>query len=249
MDDFDEKVSYNIGHAVLVIGKKKMAANSLTALSPNIGLTPKQSSVVNGSGIELYDFDDLPKEYVVIDDNQPPYQIVPADNPVVHYKNMHWKNVKIKNFVVPLYPKIYLEAVEAKNFVKEFLIFGPAPLEMSQQVYMRFYLTSSRSFKHSLLKSNVVSQLKDFIIEKPMPKFVWIAELASKDLVLTDQRNGIIVVDATEPIIVDNKPLIVAAYHGHVVFFDGENDVLTKLSLSLPPFNLFLNNLTQSFYD
>lgn len=246
MDDFNENESRNIGHAVLVVGRKKMEAGSFTSLSPNKGLSEKQLLALKNSQIDLYDFDDLPKEYVVIDDNQPPYQVVPAENPVIYYSD-HWKNVKIKNFVVPLYPKIYLEAVEAKNFVKEFLIFGPAPLEMMQKVYMRFYLTSSRSFKHSLLKSNVVSQLKDFIMERPMPKFVWITELASQDLVMNEQRNGLIVIDATEPNIADNKPLIVAAYQNNVVFFDGTNDVLTKLSLSLPPFNLFLNNLTQSF--
>jgi hypothetical protein len=248
MDDFYEPVSNNIGHAVLVIGKKKVDPIAYASLSPNVGLTAIQSSTAKKFFIELFDFDDLPKEYVVIDDNRPPYQIVPANNPTVHYQDARWGNVKIKNFVVPLYPKIYLEAVEAKNFVREFLIFGPVPLEKNQKVFLRFYLTSSRSFKHSLLKSNVVSPLKDIIIEKPMPKFVWIAELASEDLVFSDQRNGLVVVDATEPNIADNKPLIVAAYQGEVVFFDGENDVLTKLSLPLPPFNLFLNNLIQSFY-
>jgi hypothetical protein len=248
MDDFDEADSNNIGHAVLVVGKKKMDNGTMAQLTPNTSLNPKQSDLLVKSQIEFFDFDDLPKEYVLIDDNQPPYQIVPVDNPIINY-NEYWKKVKIKNFVVPLYPKIYLEAVEAKNFVKEFLIFGPSPLEMMQQVYMRFYLTSSRSFKHSLLQSDVERQLKDFILEKPMPKFVWIAELATKELVMQDKRNGLIVIDATEPNIADNKPLIVAAYQNKVVFFEGENDVLTKMSLNLQPFKLFLNNLTQSVYE
>lgn len=245
MDDFHDPKSKNIGHAVLIIGRTKIAKSDYLTLATNNHLNSRQSTWLNANNIEFYDFDDLEKDYIFIDDNQPPYQIATASSPVKHYST-DWQNVKIKNFVVPLYPKIYLEAFEARNFIKEFLLFGPFPLQPGQNVFMKFYLTSSRSFKHSISLSEVQDDLKNFIVEKPMPKFVWIAELAEKDMFVRDQRNGLVVIDATEPNISDNKPLIVAAYQDNVIFFDGINDILTKMALPLQPFNLFLNNLTPS---
>jgi len=244
MDDFDESDSNSIGHAVLFIGKRKPKVSDKLTFLPNKGFTENQLEVLTKKQIEIWDLDDLPNEYVVIDDNQAPYELVPFENPVINYNNVLWNNVRIKNFVVPLYPKIYLEAAEAKNFIREFLTFGPYPLEIMQKVYLRFYLSSSRSFKYKLAFNNMESKLKNFILEMPMPKFVWIAELSSQDSYKKGKINGLIILDATEPNTSDNKPLIVAAYQNNLIFFDDESSVLMKISLTLHPFDLFLNNLT-----
>jgi hypothetical protein len=245
MDDFGEVNSQNIGHAALIIGRKSHTEADFINLKPNQGLNAKQLSFLKLNQIDFYDCNNIDSSWVFIDDNHPPYQIGGADYPVQNY-NAQWSQVKIRNFVVPLYPKIYLEAFEAMNFIREFLFFGLFPLEQMQKVYMRFYLTSSRSFKSSLALSDMQSDLKGFIIEKPMPKFVWIAELANAEQVKKRQGNGLLVFDATEPNISDNKPLIVAAYQNHLLFFDGNNDVLQKMALPLQSFSLFINNLTPS---
>ena len=245
MDDFGEPNSQNIGHAALIIGRKASVEADYANLMANSGMNTKQMAFLLSNQIEFYDCDDIEKSWVFIDDNHPPYQIGKADYPVQHY-NATWGQVKIRNFVVPLYPKIYLESFEAKNFIRQFLFFGLFPLEPMQSVYLRFYLTSSRSFKNSLALSDVQDNLKGFILEKPMPKFVWIAELGDFNQMRNNQRNGLLVIDATEPNISDNKPLIVAAYQNHLLFFDGNNDVLQKMALTLQPYSLFLNNLTPS---
>lgn len=245
MDDFGEPNSQNIGHAALVIGRKASVEADYANLMANSGMNTKQMAFLLAHQIEFFDCDDIEKSWVFIDDNHPPYQIGNADYPVQHY-NATWSQVKIRNFVVPLHPKIYLESFEAKNFIRQFLFFGLFPLEPMQSVYLRFYLTSSRSFKNSLALSDVQDNLKGFILEKPMPKFVWIAELGDFNQMRNNQRNGLLVIDATEPNISDNKPLIVAAYQNHLLFFDGNNDVLQKMALHLQPYTLFLNNLTPS---
>lgn len=245
MDDFDEKLSNKIGHAVLIIGNDSKSNSDYISIKPNVSLNRNQLTLTKKKSISIYDLDDAIQNFVFIDDNHPPYRIVSAQSPTIGYEKK-WANVKIKHFIVPLYPKIYLEAFEAKNFIKEFLLFGPNPLEMMQQVFIKFYLSSSRSFKHSLALSNMTPDLKNFILEKPMPKFVWIAEIASRHSLIDNKATGIIVLDATEPSISDNKPLLVAAYQNNLVFFDGNKDILKKIALTLHPFNRFLNNLTHS---
>ena len=48
-------------------------------------------------------------------DNYPPYQLTKLNNPVSYYSNPKWIGCTITNIIVPLYPKIYLEAGEAKK--------------------------------------------------------------------------------------------------------------------------------------
>ncbi|MCO5262765.1 MAG: hypothetical protein M9901_07800 [Lentimicrobium sp.] len=245
MDDFGEVNSQNIGHAVLIIGRTVPDEMDYKNLKANVGMSVKQLTFLKTNQIEFCDCNNIDKSWVFIDDNHPPYQIGKSDYPKTNY-NANWSQVKFEHFVVPLYPKIYLESFEAQNFVRQFLFFGLFPLEPMQRVYMWFYLTSSRSFKHSLALSDVQDDLKSFILEKPMPKFVWIAELSNPEQMKNQMRTGLLVIDATEPNISDNKPLIVAAYQNHLLFFDGDNDVLQKMALTLQPFSLFINNLTPS---
>lgn len=239
LDDFDIEDSNNIGHAVLIIGKKQVNGEF------NVFKTLKQHQLdtLRTKQITLFDLNDTSVDYVFIDDNHPPYQLATIKSPVIHYPAF-WENVQIKHLIVPLYPKIYLEAVEARNFALEFLVNGPFPLESCSTLCLNCFLASSRTFKHKLALSNMEENLREIILEKPMPKFIWVLEMGSKEEISSNKRSGILILDATEPNISDNKPIIVAAYQNNVVFFGGENEVLTKLPLTLHPFKVFLNNLT-----
>jgi len=238
LDDFNEEKSNNLGHAVLIIGKKQTQPE----FNEFKHLKKHQEQSLQAKQITLFDLNCTLAEYVFVDDNHPPYQMATADLPVKHYPDL-WKNVKIKHLVVPLYPKIYLEAVEARNFTLEFLINGPFPLEPVSKVCLNIFLASSRSFKHHLALSSMENPLKEMMMEKPMPKFIWVVEMGSIEEIGNEMRSGLLVLDATEPNIADNKPIIIGAYQNSVVFFEGENEVLTKLSLSLHPFKVFLENL------
>jgi len=244
MDDFDHPDSNKIGHAVIAIGRT-LKENKNNNIEYNKGLSQELFDFLKAKKIDFYDCNNIAEELILIDDNQPPYQPATIDHPAEHY-GITWTNVQIKHFVVPLYPRIYLEAYEAKNFVKEFIFYGPNPLEGYQQVLLHFYLASSRTFKHKLAYSDMQPDIRDLILEKPMPKFIWIAELSSHQLFFEKKCNGILVIDATEPNISDNKPLIFAAYQNSILFFDGDKDILTKYSLALLPFTAFLNNLQQA---
>ncbi len=238
LDDFDADQSNNIGHAVLIVGKKQDQIQFVNFKH----LKEHQQQKLRAKQITLFDLNSSTAEYVFIDDNHPPYQLATTELPVKHYPEL-WKSVKIKHLIVPLYLKIYLEAVEARNFTLEFLINGPFPLESCSTVCLKIFLASSRSFKHNLALSSMVDPLKEIMLEKPMPKFIWIVEIGSKEEIVNEIRSGLLILDATEPNIADNKPIIVGAYQNNVVFFEGENEVLTKISLPLTPFKIFLENL------
>lgn len=231
-----------IGHALLAIGREKKQNTEVDDIATSVKDAARN--------IEIYDYDNIKKNIIFIDDNHPAYQRAPLNKPAGHYNDPHWDKCEITHFIVPLYPKIYLEAFEAKNFVKQFITKGPEPLMNDSRVLLRFYLASSRSFKNSIAKnSSFQDDLKSILIETSMPKFIWVAEVSSKELIKRNRANGIIIVDATEANIYFNKPLILAAYQNKMIFFDEISGNLECNTLTLQDFHIFEHNLNDFNHD
>jgi hypothetical protein len=189
----------------------------------------------------------LKKNFVFIDDNCPVYQKAALYNPCLHYNDPEWEKCRIKHIIVPLYKRIYLEAYEAKHFVLNFLLVGPYPVQGNQQILLRFFLTSSRSFKDSLSTNDSFSyDVKEKILSKPLPKFIWVGELSSKDLIKEKKANGLIILDATEANINTNKPLVFAAYGGNIVEPDFVTGELVRKPIPLAEFLAYENNLAKN---
>lgn len=170
------------------------------------------------------------------------YWLLGVGNPSAHYPP-EWHDCIVTYFIVPLYPKIYLEAYEAKNFIIRFLTTGPEPLNDNSNILIRFYLASSRSFKNEVAKNDTIQEdFKDWLLEASMPKFIWVAEISTKDLIKQKKANGLVILDATEANIYFNKPLILAAYQDKLVIFD-ENSKLESVLLHLQDFSIFEHNL------
>ncbi|MNU18950.1 hypothetical protein D3C71_71600 [compost metagenome] len=231
----------NIAHALLAIGHTKVENSKIDAMWPH-----KNSSIehiLQSKNIKIYDFDTINKDFIFIDDNQPSYQRASLNEPTIHY-SAEWHKCKITHFIVPLYTKIYLEAYEAKNYILEFLTTGPEPLIDNSTVLLRTFLASSRSFKHEISKNETIQDdLKSLIIESAMPKFIWITEISSKELMKNKMANGLIILDATQKIIYSNKPLIIAAYQEKLILFDEKSGILQSNVLTLPRFQIFEHNL------
>ena len=233
----------NIGHALLAIGHKKIDDSQINDLLQFSTADLALTGAMDSKNIVLYDYDTITKDFIFIDDNHPSYQMATLSQPAAHYF-ADWHNCQVTYFIVPLYPKIYLEAYEAKNYVRNFILTGPEPLSNNCEVLLRFYLASSRSFKDSLAKNDSFQEdLKSILIETPMPKFIWVAEVSSKDLIKEKKANGIILVDATEANIYFNKPLILAAYQDKMILLDGISGTLESNILHLPNFRIFEQNL------
>jgi hypothetical protein len=239
----DNNPAGTIGHALLCIGHETITNDIIDTIPANNFNDAKLSARFAAKKLTLFDADSINKKFVFVDDNFPVYQKAHLNAPAAHYP-VNWHTCKIKNFIVPLYPKIYLEAFEAKKFVINFLSIGPRPLTDNSEVLIKFFLASSRSFKDCLaLNDSFDIDIKELVLETPMPKFIWVTELGTKDLLKSKRANGLIILDATEADTRQNKPLIFAAYQGGINKFDYTKGELEDFSLVLPEFTSYEKNL------
>jgi hypothetical protein len=185
---------------------------------------------------------------VVIDDNFPPYQIASAKDPAAYYKEPKFKDMQITGIVVPLYKRVYLDAYKAHKLVETVLshpMIGYQATNPSapQDIVMRFFLTSSRSFKHRAAMNPTMSRmLKDLIVNSTMPKFVWVAELTDEARYCLPEPKafGYVILDATSDPSVDAVFLIV--YPGCLSYRD-EALKMNLFAVDLGEFDIYRNNL------
>lgn len=231
----------NIAHALLAIGHTKTEDFEIDSMLHHTNSSIEDA--LKSKNITIYDFDTVNKDFIFIDDNQPSYQKASLSEPTLHYST-EWHKCRITHFIVPLYTKIYLEAYEAKNYILEFLTTGLEPLNDNSTVLLKTFLASSRSFKHEISKNETLQDdLKALIIESAMPKFIWVTEISTKELMKKKEANGLIILDATQKIIYSNKPLIIAAYQEKLIFFNETSGILQSNVLTLPRFQIFEHNL------
>ena len=137
-----------------------------------------------------------------------------------------------------------LEAFEAKKFCKKFL-FENFIIPVDHEIYLRFFLTSGRSFKNVLnFNKTFDADVRQLILETPLPKFVWVGEISNKELIKERQANGLILLDATEADTSELKPLIFANYLSVLFSIDPDEYFFSKKDISLPTFSIFTNNLS-----
>lgn len=232
-----------IGHAFLAIGHRKTGDGEIDSLHPAKEDNPYISKELIKRDIRLYDHDDMIKDFVFIDDNNPAYCTNKFVSPTSHYSENTWHDCKVTYFIVPLYPKVYLEAFESKNFCKQFLLDNLA-IPDGEEIYLRHFLASSRSYKHYIaMESNLVEDIREMILEIEMPKFIWVTEISDKALIKGRQANGFIILDATEANVLKMKPLIVSCYRDEMLTLDTTSDSISRLNISLPNFSIFTINL------
>jgi hypothetical protein len=198
-----------IGHAVLLIGHENDKFKHLASATKrefeykHIGRTKK-----------YIDYSDLPKRFIVNDDNLTPYTSISLDDPAKHYEvSSIFKGCKIESIVVPLHKKVYLDVLDAKRLILEILADSEQGHEFDDDFVFRFFLASSSSFKyHIACLSNFPTNLKDYIVGSKMPKFIWCGEFYSKRNFMKNTAKALILVDATEANNVWADSLIFAGY-------------------------------------
>lgn len=213
--------SGNIGHVIIAIGKQYGSKNDWTDIKANqVKLT--------GSDIGRIETSSIPAQYVVQDDNLIPYRLINLDLPGEHYDDEDSSNYEIDSIVVPLYPKIYLEAVVAKELVIQVLEDRNVGYDFGNDFVFRFYLTSSRSFKNHVAKiADMGIDLKNNILITKMPKFIWCGEIYTQEGFDQDDKKaiGIVILDATEANQESIDALIFAGYPDRCVSLNENNFV------------------------
>ena len=136
-----------------------------------------------------------------IDDNHPPYQLTTLDQPCkLYYDDETWEDCEITNIIVPLYPKIYLDAVRATHNFYQYLKAPEIGISGNDTRIVKIYLASSRSYKEYIaLNKDLDPKIKMLFLGIAMPKFIWVAEISKKKSFKEGLCDGIILQDATEP--------------------------------------------------
>lgn len=236
-----------IKHATICVGFKKILNPDIEALS-SINLSERK--ILNlPANFKLFDWSQIVRKFVFIDDNFPPYQFSPLDNCAQYYpSNTEFQQCKLTYFIVPLYPKIYLEVNMAREFLFNYL-FGVLKIQhIADNVLTRFYLASARSYRNYIASNEEFEpKLKNELMKLHLPKFIWVCELSTKDLMMSTPRmaNGLIILDATEANTRSTYPIRGALFDKSLNIFDSEIRSFKPLTLDLQPFKIYENNLNQ----
>lgn len=217
-----------IGHALNIIGRSNITKDNVDSL---------KSIKSIGNNVNIFDFSDIDVDYIYIDDNYPPYRATKINTPASYYSDSRWKNCEVTNFIAPLYPKIYMEAGEARQTTISLI--EQLNIIANKDILIKTFLSSSRSFKNEIaLNSSLNADAKELLLGISMPKFIWVTEITDKNLILQDLVNGMIVLDATEP---KRFGIIAALMENRYIAHDLIS--LTKIELPLEPFSNYKNNL------
>jgi hypothetical protein len=168
-----------VGHSLLCIGHtQKLNFEKAYAQKKYIGNSfESKNAIINSS--DFYD------DYVVIDDNQFPYEIQKFESLSLY------SDMKVTNISVPLYKRMFLEATDAYDISISLLehekigIFNLAKdyLGEEKDIVVRLFLASSRSFKNFRVESFADScpYMSAYYSNVRMPRFVWVSEIYTVD--------------------------------------------------------------------
>jgi hypothetical protein len=212
-----------VGHVIIAIGKIYEKTVDWASMN-KIPLTEE------GGKCSLYQTTGIPAKYVVQDDNLLPYRLIDLDAPGKHYSDEDCSQFKIDSIVVPLYPKIYLETVVAKQLVLNVITDLNVGYNFGTDVVFRFYLASSRSFKNHVATLNLNGDLKNNILLTKMPKFIWCGEFYTKEGFVTEEKValGLVILDATQANRDSIDALIFAGYPDRCVSLNENNFVVLQ---------------------
>lgn len=229
-----------LGHAIVLVGHANF---SVPSTSPEYSV---RSGSTKADNLLATDTADIARPHVIIDDNWPPYQIHDfLTSGPSYYSQPAFKNLQIDSFVAPLHSRIYLEAFKARALVDTVLenrTIGWRTRDTGiGHLWIRFFLTSSRSFKIRVRQTkDIANALQELLIGFSMPKFIWVAELTTRELYLKDRAFGLILIDATGGDTIDSVELIL--YPDRLLYFRKRLQI-ESYSVQWGDFLLYRNNL------
>lgn len=250
----EEKVGRLIGHAVLCVGHECISQKELEDILPKNHHNQESNKV-----LKIKDWDCIKKKFVFIDDNFPVYQCDSLDAPTGRYLGIpenqfsskvakekydsEWKSCTISHFVVPLYKRIYLEAYVAKNFVYKLLCSNYFNFADKRELYIRTFLCSARVYRDYAMLSDMGTNLKDIILNKSLPRYVWVTEISDNMSIGQNHAKGLVLLDATEANASDFRPLIFALCNGSLVQYDKKHKAFVSSQEKIEPFTMYESSL------
>lgn len=157
---------------------------------------------------------DFYEDYVIVDDNQPVYQVRSFDSLSL------LSDMKVENLAVPLYKRMFLDAPNAHTIIRSLLhseMFGVEEwaggfLEKGENVIIRLFMASSRGYKGYRMRTMKDAYIKQLYTLIPMPRFVWVCELYRMGDYTSLSAFGEVVIDATSAPNRGHRSLILMHY-------------------------------------
>lgn len=216
------------GHAVVCVGRKKID-RTLISTAP----------IESTNGRSYRRWADVPVEFVFNDDNVGAYQLTGFDDPAPQYKR---NDIYISNIIVPLYNRIYIDATRA-TFLSEDFCTRSFPLP--DDVVFRTFLASGNTYMNYIMSDPVLSDKYKSVLFRlvRLPKFIWVTEISTEGKFVSEEVEGVIILDATEPYKIGVVYPLLAAYKNENYFYDYKSDKYLKNSISLQFESKSFNNL------
>lgn len=207
------------GHVVVGIGHKETEIKTI-----EIGTEKHNYAFTSTSGL------------VINDDNQIPY----TDK----------YNLKdIDSFIVPLPEKVFLTADKFLACIDKLLVHDKYGIENAKNLVFRVFLTTCKSFKKKLFDRNLENTDFGKIYRNiPLPHFIWICEISTKELINEQKVIGEIIWDATRNEHETNFGI--AVHHRNQLYIDtgsifNKNDNYQKFEITEESYPLYINNLNE----
>lgn len=220
-----------------------------------------ENSIDNG-GISSYNSINILKSwsnidgYVIMEDHSAPYQIRNWDN--LRFDDGEDGVVyEIESFVVPLYKHIFMTAEDAYELSVKWLMNSMETIigyleereeDVSREIVMRLFLTTSRSYKQFRILSADDIQERVFFSQAMYPKFVWVCEYGTIDTFYNHRAIGEFVLDATASR--HSVPVISIRHAGTITYrgpLDSADCVLYRRDIPIAnEFNMFEQNNLKS---
>lgn len=223
------------GHAVVCVGREDIDKREVL----------KKRRIENGKTIYLWNEAVAKKHFVFNDDNFPCYQRDTLRKPAKRYqkKRPDLAKMDISQFIVPLYNKVYMDADMAIGQSKKLIT---SLIDNCDENVVRTLLTSSRTFREHIAHSQAFSDSeRKALLKIPMPKFIWLTEVSTKDEFFQDKVNSILLLDATgSPKSQASQNMVFMLASGRYYFYDSKLKQIAYRNTRLAPvFESFAGNL------
>ena len=167
--------SVSAGHSMACIGHGKLNSKLIKNARRRKLISWEERDTCH----PLIDAADLYDEYVVVDDNEPVYQVRKFNHLSLS------ENTRIENIAVPLYKRMFLDAPDAAAIIRSILhdtkygisFWANDFLNPNEDVITRLFMASSNSLKSFRTKTLNNTEIRQFYAMVPMPRFVWVCEL------------------------------------------------------------------------
>jgi len=178
--------------------------HAVVALGHISGNEPNENLPRGTDGLTSYDY---LQGLVINDDNCSPYQVILPLGPPQIVNTSEYTISHIDEFVVPLYEKMHLTVEQIEALTLELLDHEKLGLDVlspslpKSEVVIRVLLASSTSYKafrsHGSEGARPPHGIEELYALLPMPRFIWLAEIASKSSFSKNKVLGEVIWDTT----------------------------------------------------